>query len=89
MKRGRRGFVCILFDDQTPVQQPGPTPKCQHTPAPVGYNQWHGWAARMGKTHDQVRCPHCALFAIWVPKQPKPPRATKRAIGAALDALGR
>jgi hypothetical protein len=32
---------------------------------PDGYNQWHDWAARMGKTHRQTRCDGCGLYAIW------------------------
>ena len=41
---------------------------CQHTPCPSGYLQWHAWAARMLRTHKQVRCPHCGLWAIWLPR---------------------
>lgn len=41
-----------------------------HTPnQPEGYLQWHSWAARMSKTHRQIRCEGCGLFQIWVPKQ--------------------
>ena len=29
---------------------------------------WHSWAQRMAKTHTQVACPMCGLFAIWHPK---------------------
>ena len=39
-----------------------------HTPQPDGYMRWHGWAARMVKTHRQLRCPNCGLFKIWVPR---------------------
>lgn len=39
-----------------------------HTECPRGYFAWFDWAARMAKTHRQVRCPGCTLFAIWVPK---------------------
>jgi len=41
---------------------------CKHTPAPTGYAQWVDWAERKAKTHDQVECPHCGRFAIWVRK---------------------
>lgn len=41
---------------------------CQHTPAPESYTHWHAWAEKMTKTHKQVRCQHCGLLAIWVPK---------------------
>ncbi|MBZ4106130.1 hypothetical protein JYG43_23760, partial [Escherichia fergusonii] len=42
-----------------------------HTPSPDGYIEWHAWARKMGKTHQQRRCSGCGLFAIW---EPKPPR---------------
>lgn len=38
-----------------------------HTACPSGYIAWHEWADRMAKTHHQVRCPDCGLYAIWVP----------------------
>lgn len=41
-------------------------PKCKHTPCPVGYLGWHDWAQKKAKTHKQVKCEHCELFAIWV-----------------------
>jgi hypothetical protein len=43
-----------------------------HTPSPVGpYDQlqWYAWAEHMSKTHRQVRCPMCGLFAVWVLKK--------------------
>ncbi len=43
--------------------------KCEHTPRPEAYLQWHSWAARMSKTHKQKRCPNCGLWAVWVPKE--------------------
>jgi len=45
--------------------------ECQHTPQPTGYREWHAWAQQMSKTHTQVRCPNCGLWAIWVPKRLK------------------
>jgi len=39
-----------------------------HTPCPAGYLQWHEWAQHMSKTHKQIRCPRCKLWAIWVRK---------------------
>jgi hypothetical protein len=41
------------------------TPKCQHTPCPTGYMQWHYWAEVMARTHVQEKCPHCGRLAIW------------------------
>lgn len=39
-----------------------------HTPDPDGYCEWHEWAEEMSKTHRQVTCPRCGLWAIWLPK---------------------
>lgn len=42
---------------------------CVHTPnQPRGYLQWHSWAHEASKTHAQVRCPHCGLWQVWLPK---------------------
>ncbi len=46
-------------------------PECKHTPSPEGYIQWHAWAEKKSKTHRQIRCPVCGLWAIWVPKKRK------------------
>ena len=40
----------------------------KHTPAPEGYLAWYAWAERKAKTHRQVRCAGCGLFALWVRK---------------------
>lgn len=50
-----------------PSDKPCPN-EAQHTPAPSDYLGWHAWARKMGKTHRQVRCPSCGLWAIWVEK---------------------
>ena len=39
-----------------------------HTPCPKRYIEWFEWAGKKGKTHDQIKCPDCGLYAIWVPK---------------------
>lgn len=39
-----------------------------HTDRPIGYAAWHEWARNMGKTHRQIRCDGCGLYAIWLPK---------------------
>jgi hypothetical protein len=39
-----------------------------HTPCPKGYIDWHQWAEKKAKTHRQLKCVGCGLFAIWVPK---------------------
>jgi hypothetical protein len=41
----------------------------EHTPAAAGYLEWHEWAEQKAKTHRQIRCKGCGLFAIWVPKR--------------------
>jgi hypothetical protein len=40
----------------------------QHTPRPEGI-QWYAWAARMSRTHKQVRCAACGRFSIWIPRK--------------------
>jgi hypothetical protein len=45
-----------------------------HTACPQGYLAWHEWAERMNKTHRQIRCPSCHLFAIWVPRKKRAPK---------------
>lgn len=51
------------------------TPECKHPVRlpgePHGYLDWHAWAEKKTKTHHQERCPHCGLFAIWLPKVPE------------------
>lgn len=32
------------------------------------YLAWHAWALKMSKTHEQIKCKGCGLWAIWVPK---------------------
>ena len=39
--------------------------RAEHTPSPRNYMDWHAWAARMGRTHDQLTCEGCGLFVIW------------------------
>lgn len=40
-------------------------PGCKHTPCPSGYIEWHEWAEKKARTHDQHRCPVCDGWAIW------------------------
>lgn len=42
--------------------------KCNHTPTPELYHARYEWSERASKTHSQVRCPRCGLWAIWLPK---------------------
>lgn len=46
-------------------RKPNRTPQCRHTLCPSGYLEWHAWAEKKAETHDQERCPHCGLWAIW------------------------
>lgn len=43
-----------------------------HTACPSDYIGWHAWARKKSKTHKQVKCSGCGLYAIWVPKKSKP-----------------
>lgn len=42
--------------------------ECRHTPTPQGYNEHSEWCKQASKTHSQIQCPHCGLWAIWLPK---------------------
>jgi hypothetical protein len=69
----------------------GPMPPCpeaqRHTPAPTRFMAWHEWARRMARTHHQVRCPACGLFAVWVAGRPDPvPLPTAPKLRALLKA---
>ena len=44
--------------------------KCNHTDQPNEYREWHAWAEKKIKTHEQHKCPHCGLWAIWI-ERPK------------------
>lgn len=50
----------------------------RHTPEPESYVAWHLWADTMGKTHHQIQCVGCGLWAVWVPGAENPP-AERRA----------
>lgn len=52
---------------------------------PYGYLAWHTWAAKMQKTHDQVQCPDCGRWEIWVPKDP----GKRHELGLDIDATGK
>lgn len=43
-------------------------PRCIHPGWPDGYIARSEWAEKKLKTHDQVKCEECGLFAIWVKK---------------------
>lgn len=45
--------------------------RSKHTPCPEGYLEWFAWAEKKSKTHRQIVCPGCGLYAIWVPKKKK------------------
>lgn len=69
-----RSYVIHLCGGN-PVADTMPDPDCpqaaSHTLQPSGYLEWHEWAAKMSKTHHQMRCPGCGLLNIWRPKQPE------------------
>lgn len=47
-----------------------------HTPQPTGYVHRADWAEEMSKTHHQIVCEGCGLFAIWVPNKKGDPVST-------------
>jgi len=79
-RRGRAIYICgtdeRTFPDEPPTDGTLACPNiADHTPSPRGYVEWHGWAARMQRTHVTRRCPGCGLYKIWVPRSPKPEKA--------------
>lgn len=53
--------------------------KDKHTESPIELVEWSEWAWEMSKTHEQVECPGCGLWAIWVPKgNPKVPEGIEK-----------
>lgn len=44
----------------------------KHTPCPSGYLEWHAWAEKKAKTHEQETCPTCGLYSIWKRKAAVP-----------------
>jgi len=40
-----------------------------HTKSPEGYNQWQAWAEKKSKTHDQLQCPDCGYYVIWIKRK--------------------
>lgn len=44
----------------------------QHTEGPDGYADWHLWAMRMAKTHEQSQCRDCGLWKVWERRLPPP-----------------
>jgi hypothetical protein len=50
----------------------------EHTPCPSGYIDWHEWAARMKRTHRQIKCGGCGRYSIWEPLPPATPEEIAR-----------
>lgn len=40
-----------------------------HTPLPSGYLERDEWMERMHKTHRQIKCEGCGLYAIWIKRE--------------------
>lgn len=52
---------------------PPPCPQAAaHTPHPARQFAHAAWAEQMLRTHHQVRCPGCKLWAIWEPNPDAP-----------------
>lgn len=43
-----------------------PVIACGHTSCPEGYVNWHLWAEKKARTHVQIQCSACGLWAIWI-----------------------
>lgn len=65
-RRGYRIYVCGGDETLALDERERDCPNVdEHTPHPLGYGDWHDWAARMSKTHTQRRCTGCQRWAIW------------------------
>lgn len=69
----------ILAPEPTPEDIESIRTACQrHTPEPEGYIARAEWAERMMKTHRQIQCERCGLWAVWIPKE-KPATVVRQA----------
>lgn len=59
----------LSLTDTTMKKKPTPNPLCEHTPHPKGYMEHYAWAQEMLKTHVQLQCPCCGLYAVWRKKK--------------------
>lgn len=41
-----------------------------HTPCPDGYAARAEWAQKKGRRHEQLKCPVCGLWVMWIRRQP-------------------
>lgn len=70
-----RVYLCGVDDGTRVVPNPECPNAAAHTPEPLGYLEWHDWAAQMIKTHKQRACPMCNRLCIW---EQRPPKGTAR-----------
>lgn len=85
-------IICLLTGDFDTAKYPIPPQyieqqqgECRHTPTPEGYNEFQEFCKRASKTHSQVKCQRCGLWAIWLPKAVA--RETNKHRLAALNAF--
>jgi len=70
----KRIFIDTSDFDETlypipPIRIERSAKECIHTPTPPGYAEHHEWMQKASKTHSQIKCLHCGLWAIWLPKK--------------------
>lgn len=55
----------------TPEREGARMKDCEelHAEHPTGYVAFQEWAESMGKTHKQIQCPVCGLYAVWVKRE--------------------
>jgi hypothetical protein len=54
---------------KSPVTKVVSCPKINtHTKRPEDYVGFHEWAMKKSKTHKQIRCKDCGLWAKWIKK---------------------
>jgi hypothetical protein len=52
--------------------------RADHWEHPSNYMAHGEWAEELMKTHRQVRCTGCGLYAIWVSLATSPPQTTEK-----------
>ncbi len=51
-----------------PFRNPDDCPEsANHRTGPINYVDWVEWAEQLAETHEQVMCPGCDLWVVWIP----------------------
>lgn len=63
------GMIVFIMKVDIPITNKITCPnESNHTKTPEGYIERSVWAQKMLKTHKQIQCKLCGLWAIWTTK---------------------